>query len=309
MKTLSLISTLLVIGIAAGAVYGLIFMQQQETTFPLPTTHPAIKNGISYLKNQTDSNGCISSLSVTDWAAIAIAAAEENLSQWESTKQYIITSTAQLNDSKATATDWERHCLALCAFNLNPNNVSGIDVVSTIKDFYHTDQIGQINNTYDDIFGVIALVSAGVNVSESIIQNTISTIRSDQQKDGSWNDVDTTAAAIIALSISKSNDAKTSIQQGLEFIKKHQQNDGGFHSWGSENTATTSWVLCCFTSTEENPYDQNWLKNNHSPVDFLLDTQQKNGSYLYTEKQDLNPAWMTAYALIALTGGTFIITS
>ncbi|MFO8078565.1 MAG: prenyltransferase/squalene oxidase repeat-containing protein [Thermoplasmatota archaeon] len=307
MKTLSLISILLVIGIAAGAVYGLIFMRQQETTFPLPTTHPAIKNGISYLKNQTDPNGCISSLSVTDWSAIAIAAAEENLSQWESTKQYLITSTAQLNASKAT--DWERHCLALCAFNLNPYNVSGIDVVSTIKDFYYENQIGQINNIYDDIFGVIALVSAGINSTEPMIQNTIDTIISHQKEDGSWNDVDSTAAAIMALSISESNDSKTSIQQGLEFIKNHQQNNGGFHSWGNANMATTSWALCSLTSINEQPLNKTWLKNNHSPVDFLLNQQQKNGSFFYTENQDLNSAWMTAYALIALTGKTFIIHS
>ncbi len=187
--------------------------------------------------------------------------------------------------------------------------MSGIDVVSTIKGFYHENQIGQINNTYDDIFGVIALVSSGINASEPTIQNTIETIRSHQKEDGSWNDVDTTAAAIIALSISESNDSKTSIQKGLEFIKNNQQNDGSFHSWGTANTATTSWALCSLTSVNEHPYTKKWQKNNHSPVDFLLDKQQKNGSFFYTENQNLNSAWMTAYALIALTGGSFIIHS
>lgn len=308
MKNLPLISILVVISIAIGAVYVSIFMQQEpEITFPLSAQHPSIQQGISYLKNQTDSKGCISSHSITDWAAIAIAAAKENLSQWETTKECLISSTLQLNNSKAT--DWERHCLALCAFDINPYNVSGIDVVTTIKDFYHADQIGEINNTYDDIFGVIALVSAGINATEPMIQKTIVTIISQQKEDGSWDDVDSTAAAIIALSISESNDSKTSIEKGLDFIKKQQQNDGGFQSWGSVNTATTSWTLCCLNSFDEHAYNETWLKNNQSPVDFLLNHQQKNGSFHYTENQNLNPAWMTAYALIALTGETFIINS
>ena len=308
MRTLTLLSIFIIIGITAGALYSFFFMQQQpEQIFPLPAQHPTIKNAILYLQNQTDSNGCISSLSVTDWAALAIAAAEQNLSQWETTKQYLISSTTQLNNSEAT--DWQRHCIALCAFNINPYNASGIDVISKIKGFYHHHQIGQIDNIYDDIFGVIALASAGINSSDPMIKNTINTIISYQKEDGSWNDVDSTAAAIIALSISTSNDSKTSIIKGLDFIKNHQQNNGSFNSWGNENTATTSWVLCSLSSINEQPYSQEWLENNKSSVDFLLNQQQKNGSFLYTEKQDLNSEWMTAYAIIALTGKTFIIQS
>jgi hypothetical protein len=282
----------------------LLMLDEKDRTFPLSYQHPAIRKGIDFLKTKVDEDGCIRSVSVTAWAAIAVASSGDNLSKWNKIKQYLIDAVDLLNESLAT--DWERHCLALVAFGVNPRNVSGVDFVERIKEFYDHGQIGFENNDYDDCFGILALRSCDVPKNDEIISSSMNFIKGEQRRDGGWGDVDTTAAAILALTAYNSTDTTLRIQNAIDFIKSKQTEEGGFFSWGCTNTASTSWVLCSLSSLCENPFSDTWKKNNHSPVDFLLDLQQADGSFLYSENSAMNPEWMTAYALIALTGGTFV---
>ncbi len=276
----------------------------KESIFPFSYQHPAISKGIDFLKTKMDENGCIISVSVTAWAAIAIASSGDNLSKWEKTRQCLIDSVGRLN--RSIATDYERHCLALVSFGEDPRNVNGIDLVNTIKDFYHNGQIGFENNSYDDMFGIIALRSCGVTSDDEIIQNCILHILKGQYPNGGWGDVDTTAAAIISLTAYDSIDTQHHVQKAISFLRTQQTNTGGFFSWGTSNSASTSWAICSIVSAQENPNDYAWKKNNCSPVDFLLMLQQSDGSFLYSEDTSMNPEWMTAYVIIALTGGTFL---
>ncbi len=278
--------------------------QDKQETFPLPKSHPSIQKAIEFLKSQTDEQGRIGSLSITDWAAIAIASADTNLSDWMQTKQYLINTTVTLNDSSAT--DWQRHCLALIAFGVNPENVSGVNMVRHIMDYYQNGQIGNESNLYDDIFGILALRSSGMKQTHEIIENSTLHLLNKQKADGSWGDVDTTAAAIMALRATNQNTSSYQIQQALDYIKDQQQNNGGFQSWGTTNTASTTWAVCSISSVQEHPYSSKWKKNNQSPVDYLLCMQQADGSFLYTKDTSVNNVWMTCYAIISLTGETFI---
>ncbi len=274
-----------------------------DEPYPLPLDQTAIQKGLHFLKNKMDENGCIQSVHTTAWAAIAIASTGDNLSNWEPLKHYLQNSIHLLN--KSHATDWERHCLALIAFHIDPTNVSGINIIRKIKDFHHNGQIGSENNIYDDIFGVIALYSYGEPYSE-ILQDSINTILTYQDTNGSWGDVDTTAAAINALACYNTSMYKTQIQKALTFIKEYQSDTGGFYSWGSCNSASTSWVLYSLNALEEKPNTDPWRKNGKSPVDYLLELQQPDGSFLYTENSSMNIEWMTTLAILALSGGNFI---
>ena len=299
-----LIAILLILSGTIISIYSTTPTNKKDDFFPLSYHHPAITNGIDFLKTKMDEDGQITSPAVTAWAAIAIASAEENLSKWTKTKHYLIDSVTRLNESLAT--DWERHCLALVSFGLDPRNISGIDFVKKIKEFYHNEQIGIENNWYDDIFGIIALRSCNVPNDDEIIQKSISSLCKEQKPDGSWGDVDTTAAAIIALTAYDSINTTIYVQKAMNFIKSQQTDEGGFFSWGSTNIASTSWVICSISSVHENPCSDIWKKNNQSPIDFLLDLQQIDGSFCYSKNSTMNPEWMTAYAIIALTGGTFV---
>ena len=305
MNAKHLIALLVIIIVTTMCVYStLLMLGEKDKTFPLSHQHPAVLKGINFLKTQVDDNGCITSVSVTAWVAIALASSGENLSTWNTTKHYLIDAVNLLNESLAT--DWERHCLALVAFGVDPTNVSGIDVVEKIKGFYAHGQIGLENNTYDDCFGLLALRSCGVPKNDEIITSTMNVILGEQQPDGGWGDVDTTAVAILALTAYDTIETTSHVQQAIDFIQSKQTEEGGFFSWGSTNTASTSWVLSCLSSLHENPFSETWNKNNHHPVDFLLELQQTDGSFLYSEDTAMNPEWMTAYALIGLTGGTLV---
>jgi prenyltransferase beta subunit len=260
---------------------------------------------MDFLKTKMNDEGFIISASVTDWVAIAIASSGEDLSKWDKMKNYLITSVENLNQTRAT--DWERHCIAIVAFGLDPRNVSGIDLVDKIQSFYNNGQIGLENDYYDDIFGIIALHSCNIPYDDEIIQNSTIHLISKQNPDGGWGDVDTTAAAIIALTTYDSINREIEIQKALDYIKNQQTNDGGFYSWGSTNIASTSWVLCSLSSLYKNPNFDEWEKNDKTPIDFILDLQKNDGSFKYTKNSTMNPEWMTAYAIIALTGGTFYI--
>jgi len=305
MNAKHLIAIPIIICVTTMCVYStLLLFNEKDRTFPLSHQHPAIVKGIDFLKTQVDDDGCITSVSVTAWVAMALASSGENLSAWGTTKQYLIDTVDLLNESLAT--DWERHCLALVAFGVDPTNVSGIDVVERIKGFYAHGQIGLENNSYDDCFGILALRSCGVPKNDEIINSTMNVIQGEQQPDGGWGDVDTTAVAILALTAYEPLETTSHIQQAIDFIQSKQTEEGGFFSWGCTNTASTSWVLCSLSSLQENPFLETWKKNNHNPVDFLLELQQTDGSFLYSENTSMNPECMTAYALIALTGGTLV---
>jgi len=304
MKRKNIITAVVVLIIFITSVFLLI--QQRNPTeeiYPLPLEHPTIQKGLQFLKDQMDEQGCIQSVSTTAWAAIAIASTGDDLSKWGSMKQYLQTSLALLNESRAT--DWQRHCLAIIAFQMNPRNVSGIDIIEKIKRFYHNGQIGSENNIYDDIFGIITLYSSGEPKDETI-ENSINTILSQQDEQGGWGDVDTTAAAINALATYHPSSYDAQIRHALTYIKKYQEESGGFFSWGNTNCASTSWVLFSLNALEEKPTTDQWTKNGSTPIDYLIEIQQSDGSFLYNKDTSMNREWMTAYALLALSGGNFI---
>jgi prenyltransferase beta subunit len=199
--------------------------------------------------------------------------------------------------------------LALISFDINPRNISNIDCVDHIMGFFNDSQIGNPLIIQDDIFGILSLLSAGINKDHEIIRTVSAHIIEQQQDNGAWGDVDTTAAALMALHGSGENITSPSIQHGINFIQSQQSSSGGFTSWGSTNTATTSWVLSCLTALDQDPLSDEWRKNGNSPVSYLLSMQQPDGSFYYTGDTSSNPAWMTAYTVISLTGHTYLLQS
>lgn len=232
---------------------------------------------------------------------MAIAAAECDLHEWNNVVEYLRRNTHRIN--KESPTDWERQTLAIVACNENPRSFGGIDYVAKIKSFYDGFQIGDHLNLYDDFFGILALVASGMDPDSPIIQTTIEHIKERQRENGGWGDVDSTAAAVMALIAAGEKPDSSCITNALSFIKTMQKENGGFQSWGTTNAASTAWAINAIVATGGDPTE--WKNNGNSPVDFLISLQQPNGCFNWTTDQNLNPEWMTAYAVPALLGKTY----
>ena len=273
--------------------------------FPFDKNYSIIQKSVNYLYSQQDNEGKIKGLSISSWAAMALSLTDINQFKFEKLKAYLYNQVNNLDNNQAT--EWERHILGLIACNINPNSVNGINCTQKILDFFDGSQIGDVNNIYDDIFGIISLNSSGLNKNSSVIQHLRNHILSKQKIDGSWGDVDTTAAAIISLIISGEHIDSIIIQNALTFIKSKQDPSGGFISWGSTNLATTAWVMMALNALGEDPLSDYWIEKENSSINYIISLQQSDGSFNYSHSSNQNSEWMTSYAIVALMGKSYPI--
>ncbi len=280
---------------------GILYIKTVKATsinYPFNPSDEIIQKALGFLRENQKEDGCIGSFSITAWAAMAISAADEDLDKWGNLTVYLEQHISLLQKDRIT--DWERMVLASVALNENPQDFNGINLVEHIKNYYDGKQIGDPSNLYDDIFGIISLISAGINKNDTIIKNVANYIKEKQGQDGSWGDVDTTSAAIMALTAA--GEKSHIIQKALNYIKTRQQDNGGFISWGATNIATTAWAVDAIVATGGDPTSKEWEKNGKTPIDFMLSLQQDDGSFSWSEERHYNPEWMTAYAIPALLG-------
>ncbi|KYK21155.1 hypothetical protein AYK21_05335 [Thermoplasmatales archaeon SG8-52-2] len=276
---------------------------EDRENYPYKPNDIEIVKALEYLKNRQAEDGGISGVTVTAWAAMAISASEQSFDDWGNLIDYLEKKSMVLDPDKAT--DWERHNLAIIACNENPNNFSEIDFIEKIIGFYDGTQFDEESIYYDDYFGIISLISSGFKTTDSIVQNTKSYIIGKQDENGGWGDADSTAAAIMALiSAGEENDSKV-ITDGLSHLKTLQTNNGGFRSWSETNAASTAWAVMAIVATNNNPTSNYWKKNGNDPITYLINLQQKDGSFNWAEDKSINPEWMTTYAIPALLGRNY----
>ena len=271
--------------------------------YPYQPTDDVIMKALEYLQNRQAGDGSIGGFSVSAWAAMAISSAGEDPHAWGDLVGYLRENADFLDDTMAT--DWERQTLAIVACNENPRNFGDIDYVAKVESFYDGVQIGSYANLYDDFFGILALISGGVDKDSSIVQTVRSYIKEKQNENGGWGDVDSTAAAIMALIVAGEDPNSGCVTDALSFMKTTQTGSGGFQSWGTTNAASTAWAVMAIVATDEDPTSSEWKNSGNSPIDFLLSLQQANGCFNWTVDQTMSPEWMTSYVIPALLGKSY----
>lgn len=305
MKKKSMIGIFILIGIILTNVPLKSVSADSGGEYPFQPTDKVIIEALNFLKNQQLKDGSIGGFAVSSWVAMAISAVDENAHDWGNLVNYLTVKNYLLNSNKAT--DWERQTLAIVACDENPRDFGGINFVTKTESFYNGVQIGDNVNLYDDFFGVLALISSGVDKDKSIIQNVISHIKGKQNNNGDWGDVDSTSIAVMALIAAGENPNSEIINDAFLFIKSTQTDSGGFQAWGTTNAASTSWAVDAIVATGQDPTSIEWEKNGNSPVDFLLSLQQNDGSFNWANDQSMNPEWMTSYVIPALLGKPYPI--
>jgi prenyltransferase beta subunit len=298
---LVLIFSLLIINLSSIRIISLDVIEN----YPFQSNDNLIDAALDFLKTQQSDDGCIGNYLFSSWAAMAISAAVPNMNNWIDLADYLEKNVHFIDSTKAT--DWERMTLAIVSCDKNPRNFSGIDFVEKIQDFFDGSQISGNSDLLDDIFGILALISSGVGKDSSIIQSLCNYVKNKEQDEGGWGNIDTTSVAVMALIAGGEDKDSEIIKRAISFIKTKQNDNGGFEFMGKSNTATTSWAVQAIVAAGKNPTSIYWEKNGSCPIDYLLNLQQEDGSFNWSENNNMNPIWMTSYAIPALLGKTYPI--
>ncbi len=268
-----------------------------------------ILRALDYLRGQQTTNGGIGD---SEWTVMAITAAGEDPYNWRksSSSDSIVDYLKTTGNNLELATDIEKYILAIVAAGENPTAFNSHNHLADLKNEFDGTQIGDVNLLNDDFWGIIALISAGVNSNEDIISDTLSHIKLNQQTDGGWGcysgmgtDTDDTAAAIMALITAGEDPSSDTITKGFEFIKSNQNPDGGFGSgsFGTEsNAGSTAWALNAIYAAGDDPTSFHWTVNDRNPIDFLLPLQRDDGGFDW--KPDVAGIGFTEEVVVALLG-------
>lgn len=294
-------------------VLNLFLTTNVYAAFPLDSSDSEIVDALNYLKGKQQADGNIGGFGTSSWVVSAITAAGEDAHDWKTdpSNPSIVDYLKVNGGSLSSATDYERYILSIVAANEDPTTFGGHDYLADLRGFYNNYQMGSIGLLNDDFWGIIALVSAGVDPLDPMIQNTVQFIKDNQETDGSWGftpgwgDADDTCSAIIALIAA--GEKSDEITDGLEFVKSMQNDDGGFASSkffdNASNAATDALCISAIVAVGQDPTSAYWTKNNKNPVDHILSLQRSDGSFDW--KSGVMGMGYTEEAIVALLGAYY----
>lgn len=251
----------------------------------------SLSNAQTYLATHSDN----------PWSIIALA----TLGQTSSSTAFL----TSINGKNAI--DYEAPILAITALGQNPRTFGSTNYIAALKSYCSNGQIGDTTTLNDDIFGILALVSAGELISDSTITDAKNFIISHQNTDGGWgfaitsdSDTNMTSSVILALLAAGVNSSDSHIQSAIAFLHNSQNNDGGFpYSPNSaSDSSSTAWVIWAINAL--NIDQASWNKSNNTPYSYLELNQDSQGYFKFqsNSNEDGFSAITTAYAVIALQG-------
>ncbi|MBI2623144.1 MAG: DUF4430 domain-containing protein [Candidatus Liptonbacteria bacterium] len=260
-------------------------------------SHGDTNTALAYLKSKP----------LTAWTIMALTAAGESPA---------LDSLKSVSSEKAI--DYEAPILALTAAGKDPRTFGATDYVAKLKSFSDGTQLGDATTLNDDIFGILALLSAGEEKESASVSSTLRFVLNHQNSDGGWgyavggaSDTNTTAAAVMALRAAGTPAPDTSITKALDYLKSAQNGDGGFpydpkSAWGTDSDASSdAWVIMAIKSAGQDPAA--WQKDSKSPLANLATFADASGFYRYQQgaSEDSFSPTTTSYAVIALANKFF----
>ncbi len=203
--------------------------------------------------------------------------------------------------------DLARTILALEGAGIDPRHFGGDNLVAELLGKRRS------NGSYEDwpnstAFATIALRTAGATGG---LDKTLSWLRQVQNEDGGWGDVpgspstpDGTGAVMQALS-----PGSKAAHRGLSYLREAQLPGGGFplSAGGAVNSQSTAWAVQGILATGGNP--GSYRRGGKSAPEYIAAQQGKDGHYRYSQSSDQTPVWVTAYAIVAMAGAHYPVSS
>ena len=316
-----------------------------DSQYPLDADDEIIQEALEYLQSEQSEDGCIVDYPTSAWAIMAISAAGEDPHTWSaggaSIVDYVADNAAELgNQSFNPPNGYARTILAIVAAGENPYAFGEGDpgcapdgnYVDALLSYYDEEE-GQFvyeatdwgtGDTYvetttlnDDVWGLMALVAAGMPEESDVVCSLKAFIEDNQGEDGgfSWatldnpwyweSDTDTTAAALMALNAAGGPSCEDVYDWAIDFLHFNQTDSGGFFaaaSWGTDpNLASTNWAVAGLSSLGLDPSSGDWTPSSSSPVDYILSCRV-DGHFEDPAAYAPNPAKDTSDAIVALLG-------
>jgi len=264
----------------------------------LSSLFPPLETNATY--NTSSAQNYLTANSDNPWSTIALSALESSS----------IPTDHLTSISGTSAIDYAAPILAITAIGQDPRVFPSTNYIATLKSYHTENQIGDSVMLNDDCFGILALVSAGESLDDTVIVDSKNFIFSHQNDDGGWgfsttanSDTNMTAAAILALISAGIDSSDSRIQNALSFLQTSQNDDGGFsyYSNSSSDSSSTAWVIWALNALD---IDSNSLsKSDHTPVSYLESNQSEQGFFKYQNNssgEDSFSVMTTVYAVIAL---------
>jgi len=309
-----------------------------DLAYPLPPSHSAVQDALAYLRAQQAVDGGIGGFADSAWACIAIAAAGEDPNTWgnggNSLIEYLEAGPPgdDMSGEFNMGTFLARMVLAAVTAGEDPSafgtwsgSNAGVDIVngdylSALESLHNGAQFLQdltgdpdsAHTLNDDFWAMRAIVAAGGSPYSSVVHSTAQCIADFQEADGGWTwgtpdhtwyapdstDVDNTAAAMVALCLC-SHGGSEAVQDAVSYLQAHQDAGGGFGSiWMGVNVQSTAWAVDAIGASGGDPAGSAWIPVSSSPVDYLLASQEVDGSFGGLIRA-------TADAIVALVGGYY----
>ncbi len=272
----------------------------------------AVKKGVSYIKSVQNQDGGFgsgagqnSTLMMTGWTALGLAAAGEDLSSVgeASVIDYLRAEAKEIDDLG----DIVRTMIALDAAGLPSRKFEGQDLYSRLvrRQRKNGSFGGQVGST---AFGVMALRSANVSSRSKKISRAVRWLERRQGKDGGISlqkggvsDVDLTGSMLQALKAAGRRGSR-SVERGGRYLLRVRNSDGGYgqRKGDESNGQSTAWAIQGLIAAG---------RGVGRPLKYLRSLQQGDGSFRYSRTSKQTPVWVTAQALPALKKKTFPLTA
>jgi len=298
------------VGVALAAV-----LLGSVATIVLPHRSLADNTPSSTAASVASATAYLQSKPLNPWSIMALTAAGSAVSSSSAA------TTLNASVSTSTAIGLEAPILAMTAMGEDPRQATdGENWVSDLDNFYDGTQIGDTSTLNDDIFGLLALTSAGVSSTDPVVSGTRTFLLNNQNaSDGGWayntggtSDTNTTAAAIMALLTSGSHASDTAMIHAAAYLKSAQNADGGFtydptSQWGTATDASSdSWIISAITALGQSPTSTAWsTPSSTNAVASLLSLQNASSGFFAYQAgsgQDSFSAITTSYGLLAMLG-------
>ncbi len=244
----------------------------------------SVDNALSYLISKQNTDGSFGDALYTDWVAIALSSAGNRAN---SAKERVAEYMKNNPMNSTMLTDNERHAMAMMALDINPYNGTSINYIEKIISSFDGNQFGDTSIINDDIFALIVLKNAGYSKNDEIIEKSISYLISKQSNDGSWENMDTTSAGIMALRNFKNmSGLEDAITKAENYLVGKQGSDGSFG-----NSYGTSWALQALSANYS-------LNAEVAKGDsYMALAQQTDGGMEQVTDNINNRIWATSYAI------------
>jgi len=254
----------------------------------IPNSQLNVANALVYLASKQREDGSFGSPFLSDWVALAFAAAD-TVDAKVKLFEYMRATAPTLS----VVTDYERHAMALLALGIDPYSGTPVDYITPIVSAFDGKQIGDTSLDNDDIFALFPLLHAGYRISDTIIQKTTEFILSRQGQNGSWDgSADMTAAAIQALvQVRTLPDVAISLIRAEGYLRGEKPGSNSF---------STSWVRQAISALSWTP--SGWTPNSFTKDDPLAELQQSDGGVEPESSDTQTRVWATAYAIPAALG-------